>query len=111
MYATFKLLLFEVAAFAKSLMFVCFFNGTQAPLHFSTFLQKVSETEIGACSNFMGLRGIQQFQCLSEESIGRSEIAVLMMNLRQGDQGLSLSLGIVTRTSEVEGFLRLLRSL
>ena len=88
--------LFEVATFAKALMLVSFFDSTQTSLNLSALLKQVGEAEVGTGGYLMGLRGVEQLQSLREECIGGSEIPILMVDLSQGNQCLSLGLCIVT---------------
>src|SRR5579859_1918474 len=86
-------------------MFIGFLNRSQTALDFTTLLQQIGEAEVSTGSNFMRLRGIQQFESLSKELISGREIANLVTNLRQSNQSLALCLGISARASEVQGFL------
>src|SRR5689334_12811359 len=92
--------LFEVASFAETLVLIGSLNSSQTPLHLTTLFKKIRVAEIGARGTLMGIGGIEQAQRLGEEVISSSKILFLMTDLRQGNQCLPLSLGIVTRTTK-----------
>src|SRR5438876_10198011 len=97
--------LFAISAFTLTLMFVRFFNGVQAALHFATLLKQISVAEIRTRRNFMGVRRIQQFESLGEQFIGSCIVLGLVTQLGKRNKRLALSLRISACTSKSEGFL------